>query len=123
MRKKLAALSVIFVVAMVAAFGVTGSASAWSNAGVYVVTPHSWGWCPASGVAGVFYWDHTSGSQGGDYGDDIVWVPVILNTTNFITVTVHCNASWDSSATYTSFRPTRNGQAWYIGPGGGTWGN
>jgi hypothetical protein len=115
-------LSILIAALVVAAGSLAGAASA-SAGGVYVITPHWWGWCPSSGVHAVYYFNQTNGATGGDAGDDIVWVPVYLNQTNFLTVTVQCNAAWESSGTYTNIRPTRTGQAWYIGSGGGTWHN
>lgn len=121
MRKGLVAIALVLVLGSIAAAG-TASASA-ANGGVYVVTPHSWGWCHFSSVRAVYFFNQTTGSTGGDAGDDIVWVPVNLNQTNMLTVTVKCSATWESSGTYVGIRPTRTGQSWFIGPGGGTWHN
>jgi hypothetical protein len=113
------------ILAAVCAFGaVTASASsAGSNGGVYLVTPHSWGWCPTSSVKAVYFFNTTTGASGGDIGDDIAWVPVALNTSNELTITVGCTKPQENSGTYVFIRPTRSGQAWYVGPGAGTWHN
>jgi hypothetical protein len=121
-RRVWALLSVLGAIAVVAALAATSRASAGSG-GVYVVTPTWWGWCPGSSVTAVYYFNQTNGASGGDSGDDIVWAPVILNQSNALTVIVKCRATSESSSTYTFIRPTRTGQAWYIGANGGTWHN
>ncbi|SRR5581483_8529294 len=115
--------TVLMVMAALIIAAVCSASASATSGGVYVVTPKSWGWCPISGVKAVYYVNQSNATTGGDAGDDIVWVPVTLNQTNMLTVAVKCNWAAESSATYTGIRPTRTGQAWYIGPGGGTWGN
>ncbi|HLX32591.1 MAG TPA: hypothetical protein VKR79_07470 [Gaiellaceae bacterium] len=122
MRNKLVVAALILAIGSIAGLAGSANASAASG-GVYVVTPTWWGWCPGSTVTAVYYINQSTGASGGDAGDDIVWVPVHLNTANELTVTVKCRAAWESSATYTFIRPTRTDQAWFIGAGGETWHN
>lgn len=91
-----------------------------AGSGVYVVTPTWWGWCSGSSVTGVYWFNQTTGGSGGDTGDDIGWIPVNLNSSNELTLTVKCANPQRNGGTYTFIKPTRNGQTWYIGSTGGT---
>lgn len=122
MRRRFATAAVVLAISSAAILAVSASASA-STGGVYLVTPTWWGWCPGSSVTAVHYVNQTTGATGGDSGDDIAWASVNLNQTNYLTVWVTCRATWESSATYTNIRPTRSGQAWYIGADSNTWHN
>lgn len=120
MSKRAALVVLVAMIASAVVLALSASASA-SNGGVYMVTPTWWGWCPGSSVFHVDWW--TSGTNGGDSGDDIVWVPVNLHQWNNVTLTVWCRG-WALSGTQNvDIYPTRNGQAWFVGAGGGTWHN
>ena len=118
-RKQLASL-LLAAGAVTAPLALSAAPAAAANGGVYVVTPTWWGWCSGSSVTGVYWFNQTTGGSGGDTGDDIAWIPVNLNTSNELTLTVQCANPQRNGATYTFIRPTRNGQTWFIGSGGGT---
>lgn len=122
MRRRLATAALVLAITASGALALSAGGSAASG-GVYVITPTWWGWCPGSSVTAVYYFNQTNGASGGDAGDDVIWVPVNLYQTNFLTVIVKCRATWESSSTYTNIYPTRTGQSWFIGAGGGTWHN
>jgi hypothetical protein len=113
--------------ATVLSIGVVGGAfvapadAASANGGIYVVTPAWWGNCSSSLAGGVHglatvnsYVGH---SNGGDYGDDIAWMPVRLNTSQSVQIKVVCKrggAAMGSNISAT-IRPTCNGQTFYFG--------
>ena len=90
--------------------------SSAANGGIYGVVP-SWGGWQCQGkfnsVAFVSYFNHSSGSNGGDAGDDIVWIPVNLNANNHITMSIRCSFGTHLAQNYV-IRPTRNKQTFWF---------
>jgi hypothetical protein len=105
----------------------TSPASAASaNGGIYVVTPAWWGNCPTFGVAGIAAVNSSVGfSNPGDYGDDVIWVPVSLNTWQSLQVKTICNrvGAAGGSSMYINIRPTRNKQTFFVGADSNYWAN
>jgi hypothetical protein len=88
------------------------------NAGVYGVAPEWAGWCPDAGrlnnyATRVNYHNHTVGRNGGDGGDDIVWIPVRTGVRNSITISVTCKWSTPIGQNFL-VTPNRNGQAFWF---------
>lgn len=111
----------------ITALGV-GPAQAASNGGVYIVAPKWWGWCPNVGRVynapiRMSATNTTSRDSRADSGDDIIWVGVQMSRRNTVHVNVGCSLGHGSAGTVVTFTPTRNGQAWFVSPGGATWGN
>ncbi len=118
----------VLVSSLGAATAVATPAQAASNGGVYIVAPKSWGWCP--NVRGVYnrptqmhVTNYTSGETRSDGGDDIIWVGVNMNQSNTVQVNVGCSLGHGSAGTLVRITPRRNGQAFYVSPGGYAWGN
>ena len=89
---------------------------------VYGVTPAWGGWqCPGkfNNVAWVGYANHTSGKNGGDSGDDIVYIPVTLNANNHVTMTIRCSFGTHLAQNFV-VRPTRNKQTFWFRLDGST---
>lgn len=87
-----------------------------ANGGIYGVVPTWGGWqCQGkfNNVAWVGYFNHSSGSNGGDSGDDIVWIPVNLKRDNTITMTIRCSFGTHLAMNYV-IRPTRNKQSFFF---------
>ncbi|WP_431969772.1 hypothetical protein [Nocardia sp. bgisy134] len=87
-----------------------------ASAGVYGIVPKWGGWdCtgPRNKVAFVTYHNHTSGKNGGDAGDDIVWIPVTLNRNNNITMSIRCSFGTHMAQNFV-IKPTRNAQSWWF---------
>ena len=123
MRTRLTTLAVVIAMSLAGALALAADGASASNGGVYVVTPTWWGWCPGSSVTAVYWWNDTTGASGGDAGDDIVWVSVNMNQPNTLTLAVKCRATWESAPAYTTIRPTRTGQAWFVGADSNNWHN
>lgn len=104
------------------------ASAATANAGVYIVAPKWWGWCPnVSGVTNRVTFmsqvNQTTGNMSSDAGDDVIWSRVALNTYNTIDVQVGCIYGIGSSGTRVTIRPTRNGQTFWVSPTGASYGN
>ncbi len=102
------------------------ASAATANAGVYVVTPRWWGHCsaPTDGVAGIATVNSYVGhSNRGDYGDDITWVPVRLNTNQSVQIKVICRrlGAAGGASMSINIRPTRHGQTYFVGPDSSYW--
>lgn len=86
------------------------------NAHIYGVTP-TWGGWKCHGqfnrVAWVGYFNHTTGRNGGDAGDDIVYIPVTLNANNTITMTIRCSFGTHLAQNFV-IRPSRNQQTFWF---------
>jgi hypothetical protein len=96
------------------------ASAATANAGVYGIAPQSAGWCPkgpgllkTNKVTEVWYVNHTTGKQGRDGGDDIIWIPVRTGTSNSISFGVRCRWNTPQGSNYT-IRPSRNKQSWWF---------
>jgi hypothetical protein len=61
----------------------------------------------------------TTGTQSGDWGDDIVWLRVANNQWNSIQVGVQCRYSTPQGRNF-SIYPTRYGETFWFGYPGGT---
>jgi hypothetical protein len=104
------------------------AAKAATNAGVYIVAPKWWGWCP--NIRGIqnrpwamAAWNISHGGSASDMGDDIIWIRVQTGQTNRVDVQVGCSSGIGSSGTVVYIRPSRNGQTFWISPGGASYGN
>lgn len=91
-----------------------------ANGGIYVVTPAWWGHCAyAGGVWGLATVNSYVGhSNSGDYGDDVAWLPVRLQTSQPIQIKVACRryGFLTGASISATIRPTRNGQTFFFGP-------
>jgi hypothetical protein len=98
--------------------------TATANSGVYAVMPTWWGWCPGWGnyATYAYYINFTTGTQYGDWGDDIVWMRVANNQWNSLQVGVQCRWSPPQGWNFSIF-PTRYGQTFWFGYPGGTYHN
>ncbi|MFG3619913.1 hypothetical protein [Nocardia sp. NPDC047654] len=86
------------------------------NAGIYGIVPNWGGWeCVGkfNKVAFVTYHNHSTGKNGGDAGDDIVWIPVTLNRDNHITMSIRCSFGTHLAQNFV-IKPTRNGQSFWF---------
>ncbi len=83
---------------------------------IYGVTP-AWGGWQCTGkfnrVAWVGYANHTTGRNGGDAGDDIVYIPVSLNVNNHVTMTIRCSLGTHLAQNFV-IKPTRNNQTFWF---------
>lgn len=86
------------------------------------VTPDWGGWqCPSPTVmgtkpnhlAGVLFANHTLAKNGGDSGDDIVWIPVAMGRDNHITMSAKCTFGTFMTQNYV-IRPTHNKQTFWF---------
>jgi hypothetical protein len=122
-----AVLHSILALALLGAVGATSAQAASANGGIYAVTPSWWGNCTNfGGVAGLATVNSYVGhSNPGDFGDDIAWVPVRLNTWQSIQIKVACKRfGWAvGSSISATILPTRNGQAFYFGADSNYWSN
>jgi hypothetical protein len=84
--------------------------------GIYGITPQWGGWCPGPGnqIVWVQYANNTLGKNGGDSGDDIVWIPVNLNVNNNIVMSVRCKYSTPMGMGPYLIKPTRNAQSFWF---------
>ena len=103
------------------------ASAAPANSGIYGVAPKWGGYCPDAGrlknyATRVFYNNHTTGNNGGDAGDDIVWIPVRNGENNSVTVSVTCKWSTPIGMNFT-IRPARNGQTFWFSLTGEYWKN
>jgi hypothetical protein len=94
------------------------ASAATANSGIYGVVPEWGGWCPDAGrlnnyATSVKYNNHTVGRNGGDSGDDIVWVPVRNGIRNSITMSVTCRWSTPIGMNF-SIIPKRHGQTFWF---------
>ena|SRR2546421_13025412 len=98
--------------------------AATANSGIYVVMPSWWGWCAGYGNYATYAYsiNFTSGTQHSDWGDDIVWMPVVNNQWNSIQVGVQCRWSMPQGWNF-SIYPTRYGETYWFGYPGGTYHN
>lgn len=106
---------------------VPAAEAATANAGVYVVTPAWWGHCTYfGGVNGLATVNSYVGhSNRGDFGNDIAWVPVRLNTSQSVQIKTHCRRyGWAVGTSMSiSIRPSRNGQTFFVGADSRYWSN
>jgi hypothetical protein len=123
-RRLLVMLAVGIAAAAVAFSSAQNASAASANSGVYAVAPQWWGWCLGWGnyVTYVHYINFTTGQQYGDWGDDIVWMPVANGQWNSVQIAVQCRWSMPQGWNY-SILPTRYGQTWWFGYPGGTYHN
>lgn len=87
-----------------------------ADGGIYAVTPDWGGWkCPGvyNNLAFVYFANHTMGKNGGDGGDDIVWMPVRLGQNNSVTMSAKCTFSTFAAVNYV-IKPTRNKQTFWF---------
>lgn len=106
--------------------GATSAHAAAANGGIYVVTPTWWGNCTSTGVAGLATVNSYVGhSNPGDFGDDIAWMPVRLNTSQSVQIKVSCKRlGWAAGSNISAtIRPTRNGQSFFFGADSSFWSN
>ena len=61
----------------------------------------------------VLYSNYTTGDNGGDSGDDIVWIPVRNGENNSVQVNVSCKWSTPIGMSFT-IKPTRRGQTFWF---------
>jgi hypothetical protein len=83
-----ATLAVVAVLAAAAGVSAGPAAAANANSGVYAIAPPWGGYCMGTGnyATYVFYINFTTGQQGGDSGDDIVWLPVANGVRNTVEI-------------------------------------
>lgn len=106
--------------------GATSAHAAAANGGIYVVTPTWWGNCSGLGVAGLATVNSYVGhSNPGDFGDDIAWMPVRLNTSQSVQIKVACKRlGWAAGSNISAtIRPTRSGQSFFFGADSSFWSN
>lgn len=126
LARRCAAALIVATLALVSSVAAAAPASAApANAGIYVVTPSWWGHCTNfGGVAGLATVNSYVGhSNAGDYGDDIAWVPVRLNTNQSIQIKTICRRFGAAAGTSMSItiRPTRTGQTFFVGADSKYW--
>jgi hypothetical protein len=124
--KSLQRAAVALIVAGTSAVAAAPAHAVPANGGVYVITPAWWGHCPGTGVAGLATVNSYVGhSQPGDYGDDVAWMPVRLNTTQSVQIKVACKRFGFVTGASISARitPRRNGQSFFFGPDSSFWSN
>lgn len=100
------------------ALGLTMAAPLASAAegGIYAVTPDWGGWkCPGNynNLVFVYFANHTLGKNGGDAGDDIVWMPVSLGRDNHVTMSAKCTFGTFLAMNYV-IKPKRNKQTFWF---------
>lgn len=119
-------LAAALLVAAAAMVGSAGQAAA-ATSHVYISYPTWLGNCPAGGsVTGIHAANGAlwSTPTGGDWGDDLIYPKVNLNSYNTISARVYCDRSWWKGVDYwgattsVSIRPTRGGQTFWVGPAG-----
>ncbi len=116
----------VAMLALTGTVGVTSAQAASANGGIYVVTPTWWGNCTQFGVAGLATWNlYVNHSNPGDYGDDVAWMPVRLNTSQSVQIKVICKRTGvqGGSTISATIRPTRNGQTFFFGADSRYWSN
>jgi hypothetical protein len=129
LTRRLAVLAALVLVAAVGAIATaTPAAKAATNAGIYIVAPKWWGWCPnvrglPNRPVAMAATNVSHGSSASDIGDDIIWLRVQTGQQNKISVQVGCSAGIGSTGTVVYIRPARNGQTFWISPTGASYGN
>lgn len=121
MRRLVAVLasSIIAVLGMVIA---PATASAHATGYDYIVTPRWAGHCPGSGnaVKAVFFHVYPRNGHpmsGGDYGNDIVYVPVHLGVGNLIQLNVQCTKSQPYAVEFNLW-PNRSNVTYFVSSAG-----
>jgi hypothetical protein len=119
-----AVVTVLSILAMIGAVLVVAepAQAAGGNGWVYISLPTWLNNCPSGGA--VRYPRVAVGAtwSGGDYGDDLVYAFVVLNTNQTVSGQGLCyfgsTYGYPGPAFSQTIRPTRNNQTWWVGPGG-----
>lgn len=127
MKRTLAIAVATAFLAIAGVAGLSSPAQAAPVGNVYVSFPTWLANCPGGGsVTGI---NAAVGNlwvtpAGGDWGDDLVYPRVNLNANNTISAQNFCARPWWQGGGYwapavsVTFRPTRNGQTFWVGPAG-----